>query len=98
MSDIKYALYTSSKGFKVVGGTAAQFLKGDGSVDTTSYIPVGTDINMADKNINFTMGSLSKFVNNSRVFNKVFQRLGGGSSNRNFKLQISTGHSTCNDV
>lgn len=75
MSDIKYALYTSSKGFKVVGGTAAQFLKGDGSVDTTSYIPVGTDINMADKNINFTSGSLSKFENDSRVFNKVFQKM-----------------------
>lgn len=38
MSDIKYALYTSSKGFKVVGGTAAHFLKADGSLDNASYI------------------------------------------------------------
>lgn len=38
MSDIKYALYTSSKGFKVVGGTAAQFLKADGTLDNVSYI------------------------------------------------------------
>ena len=75
MSDIKYALYTSSKGFKVVGGIAAQFLKADGSVDATSYIPAGTDINMADKNINFTTGSLSRFENDSRVFNKVFQKI-----------------------
>ncbi len=48
MSDIKYALYTSSKGFKVVGGTAAQFLKADGSIDTGQYIPY----NGANENVN----------------------------------------------
>ncbi|WP_312901350.1 pyocin knob domain-containing protein, partial [Chryseobacterium taichungense] len=74
MSDIKYALYTSSKGFKVVGGIAAQFLKADGSVDANSYIPAGTDINMADKSINFTTGSLSRYENNSKVIHKVFQK------------------------
>lgn len=77
MHDIKYAYYNTSKGFRVVGGTAVQFLKADGSVDTTSYIPAGTDINMADKNINFTSGSLSRFENSCRVFNKVFQRFTG---------------------
>jgi hypothetical protein len=100
MSDIKYALYTSSKGFKVVGGTAAQFLKGDGSVDTTSYIPVGTDINMNDKNINFTSGSLSRYENNCRVFNKVYQRLYSGVQTGilSFKFPQATTSATMFDV
>ncbi|NML57685.1 pyocin knob domain-containing protein [Chryseobacterium cheonjiense] len=71
--DINYAYYTSAKGYRLVNGTASQFLKADGSVDNASYIPAGTEINMADKNINFTKGSLSRFENNCRVFNKVFQ-------------------------
>ncbi|WP_066435599.1 pyocin knob domain-containing protein [Chryseobacterium sp. CCH4-E10] len=79
MHDIKYAKYNSSVGFRVVGGTAAQFLKADGSVDSTSYVAAGTDINMADKNINFTSGSLSRFENLCRVFNKVYQRFTGTS-------------------
>lgn len=79
MHDIKYAYYNTSKGFRVVGGTAVQFLKADGSVDANSYIPAGTDINMADKNINFTNGSLSRFENLCRVFNKVYQRFTGTS-------------------
>ena len=36
--DIKYAYYNTSKGYKVTGGTAAQFLKADGSLDSTEYI------------------------------------------------------------
>ena len=71
--DIKYSYYNTSKGYRVVGGTAAHFLKADGSLDGTSYIPVNTEINMGDKNLNFTSGSLSKVENGSRVFNKVFQ-------------------------
>lgn len=100
MSDIKYALYTSSKGFKVVGGIAAQFLKADGSVDATSYIPAGTDINMADKNINFTSGSLSRYENNCRVFNKVYQRLYGGVQTGilSFKFPQATTSATMFDV
>ncbi|WP_312390524.1 hypothetical protein [Chryseobacterium sp.] len=35
--DVKYAYYYSSKGYKVIGGVAAQFLKADGSVDGNSY-------------------------------------------------------------
>lgn len=35
--DVNYAYYTSAKGFRVVGGTAAQFLKADGSVDNNTY-------------------------------------------------------------
>lgn len=101
MSDIKYALYTSSKGFKVVGGIAAQFLKADGSVDATSYIPAGTDINMADKSINFTTGSISRFENNSRIFNKVYQRFTGASNLTgilSFKFPQATTSATMFDV
>ncbi|GEJ45833.1 pyocin knob domain-containing protein [Chryseobacterium sp. ON_d1] len=36
--DVKYAYYNSSKGYKVTGGTAAQFLKADGSLDNNSYV------------------------------------------------------------
>ncbi|PJJ67406.1 hypothetical protein [Chryseobacterium geocarposphaerae] len=36
--DIKYAYYNTSKGYRVVGGTAAHFLKADGSLDGTEYI------------------------------------------------------------
>lgn len=35
--DIKYSWYRSTKGYKIEGGTAAQFLKADGSVDSTAY-------------------------------------------------------------
>ncbi len=35
--DIKYAYYNTSKGYRVLGGTAAQFLKADGSIDNESY-------------------------------------------------------------
>ena len=37
MHDIKYAWYNTTKGYKIVGGTANQFLKADGSVDSESY-------------------------------------------------------------
>lgn len=35
--DIKYAYYNTSKGYRVLGGTAAQFLKADGSLDSNNY-------------------------------------------------------------
>ncbi|MCS3870476.1 hypothetical protein J3D55_003392 [Chryseobacterium ginsenosidimutans] len=36
--DVKYAYYNTSKGYKVTGGTAAHFLKADGSLDSKEYI------------------------------------------------------------
>ena len=39
MSDIKYSWYVTSKGYKIVNGTASQFLKADGSVDSNTYVP-----------------------------------------------------------
>ncbi len=100
MSDIKYALYTSSKGFKVVGGTAAQFLKADGSADNTSYIPTNTEINMGDKNLNFTTGAISKFDGSTRVFNKVFQKYNGTTPTgmASFKFPQATAGATMFDV
>jgi hypothetical protein len=35
--EINYSYYATSKGYKVVGGTAAQFLKANGSVDSNIY-------------------------------------------------------------
>jgi len=98
--DVKYSYYNTSKGYRVTGGTAAHFLKADGSLDNTSYIPANTEINMGDKNLNFTSGSLSKFENSSRVFNKVYQR----SSNANqvgilsFKFPQASTSATMFDV
>jgi hypothetical protein len=36
--DTKYAFYSTSKGYRVLGGTAAHFLKADGSLDNKEYI------------------------------------------------------------
>lgn len=36
--DINYAYYTSAKGYRLVNGTASQFLKADGSVDNRAYV------------------------------------------------------------
>jgi hypothetical protein len=36
--DINYSYFNTAKGYKVVGGTAAQFLKADGSVDSNTYL------------------------------------------------------------
>lgn len=40
--DTNYSYYNTSKGYKVVGGTAAQFLKADGSVDNLKYVTLNT--------------------------------------------------------
>jgi hypothetical protein len=40
--DVKYAYYNTSKGYKVTGGTAAHFLKADGSLDNASYVTQST--------------------------------------------------------
>ena len=97
--DIKYSYYNTSKGYRVMGGTAAQFLKADGSVDNTSYIPANSEINMGDKNINFTTGSISKFEGNSRVFNKVFQKYDASPTGvQSFKFPQANANATMFDV
>lgn len=42
--DVKYSYYNTSKGYRVTGGTAAHFLKADGSLDNAVY----TTVNQAD--------------------------------------------------
>jgi len=98
--DVKYSYYNTSKGYRVVGGTAAHFLKADGSLDNTSYIPANTEINMGDKNLNFTTGSISKFEGNTRVFNKVFQRYNATTPTGalSFKFPQATASATMFDV
>lgn len=41
--DTKYAYYSTSKGYRVLGGTAAHFLKADGSIDSNRYITTNTN-------------------------------------------------------
>lgn len=83
MSDIKYALYTSSKGFKVVGGTAAQFLKADGTLDSVQYIP------LSQKNASNGVPSLDstgKISNGQipdRLVNKIIA-IGGEAADKGF--------------
>lgn len=98
--DVKYSYYNTSKGYRVTGGTAAQFLKADGSVDNNSYIPVNTEINMGDKNLNFTTGSIAKFDGNTRVFNKVFQKYNATTPTGvlSFKFPQATPNATMFDV
>lgn len=40
--DVKYSYYNTSKGYRVMGGTAAQFLKADGSLDNKEYVTTNT--------------------------------------------------------
>ncbi|MEC3874327.1 pyocin knob domain-containing protein [Chryseobacterium salviniae] len=98
--DVNYAYYTTAKGYRIVNGTAAQFLKADGSVDSAHYIPINTEINMADKNINFTTGIISRFENNSRVFNNVFQKFTNSDQTGilSFKFPQATQLATMLDV
>jgi len=85
--DVNYAYYSSAKGFRVVGGTAAQFLKADGSVDNNTYPTTTqadskyltytgalTNVNLNAKNIS-NVGSVDATVfrnGNSSVLVKSF--------------------------
>lgn len=44
--DTKYAYYSTSKGYRVLGGTAAHFLKADGSLDNKEYIDKYSEQNL----------------------------------------------------
>ncbi|WP_426278669.1 hypothetical protein ACN9MN_05425 [Chryseobacterium sp. S-02] len=62
--DIKYAYYNTSKGYRVVGGTAAHFLKGDGSLDNTEYIDKTSTQNITGAKRFYTSGG-NNYDNNS---------------------------------
>ncbi|WP_042722429.1 hypothetical protein [Flavobacterium sp. B17] len=83
MSDIKYALYTSSKGFKVVGGTAAHFLKGDGSIDSTSYIPLSQKNAAGGVPSLDSTGQISNVQIPDRLFSKIIA-IGGEAADKSF--------------
>lgn len=62
--DIKYAYYNTSKGYRVVGGTAAHFLKADGSLDNTEYIDKTSFQDIAGTKRFYTFGG-NNYDNNS---------------------------------
>jgi len=62
--DIKYAYYNTSKGYRVVGGTAAHFLKADGSLDNTEYIDKTSAQNITGIKRFYTSGG-NNYDNNS---------------------------------
>jgi len=55
--DVKYAYYNTSKGYKVTGGTAAQFLKADGSLDNNAYVNRSGDLMSGTLTFNHTANS-----------------------------------------
>lgn len=62
--DIKYAYYNTSKGYRVVGGTAAHFLKADGSLDNKEYIDKTSLQNITGTKRFYTSGG-NNYDNNS---------------------------------
>ncbi|MBB6330928.1 hypothetical protein HNP24_001878 [Chryseobacterium sediminis] len=58
--DVKYAYYNTSKGYKVTGGTAAQFLKADGSLDNNSYVSKSGDTMSGTLTLNHAVNSTIK--------------------------------------
>lgn len=63
--DINYSYFNTAKGYKVIGGTAAQFLKADGSVDSNAYLPLsGGTMTGA---INFSQGSVLQYNGSNRI-------------------------------
>jgi len=58
--DIKYAYYNTSKGYRVVGGTAAHFLKADGSLDNNAYVNKSGDLMSGALTLNHAVSSTIK--------------------------------------
>lgn len=66
--DTKYAYYSTSKGYRVVGGTAAHFLKADGSLDGNTYLTLGTPQNITGRKLFLTAGGNAYNNNSLHVF------------------------------
>ncbi|WP_415326996.1 hypothetical protein [Chryseobacterium sp. MMS23-Vi53] len=75
--DIKYAFYNTSKGYRVVGGTAAHFLKADGSLDGTEYVDKYTEQDISGRK------SFSGATGNSYNLTAI-ETKGGGASDTIF--------------
>lgn len=76
MSDVKYAWYNTTKGYKIVGGAASQFLKADGSVDSKNYWSSSNLQHPMSKDINEDIWSTKTFVNG---FPLIFKMAGSKS-------------------
>ncbi len=66
--DTKYAYYSTSKGYRVLGGTAAHFLKADGSLDSNTYLTLGTPQNITGRKLFLTAGGNAYNNNSLHVF------------------------------
>ncbi|WP_294203150.1 hypothetical protein [uncultured Chryseobacterium sp.] len=91
--DIKYAYYNTSKGYRIVGGTASQFLKADGSVDNSSYVTTNTfqsiaatKVFISDVSNNWTYNSLRISGNNGYAAGISFNSYGGETGQLRFTL------------
>lgn len=80
--DTKYAFYSTSKGYRVLGGTAAHFLKADGSVDSNGYVnKIGDTMSGALTFNGFAAGRIVKDVST----------LTGGFARNIFELTSTNG-------
>jgi len=80
--DTKYAFYSTSKGYRVLGGTAAHFLKADGSVDSNGYVnKIGDTMSGALTFNGFVAGRIVKDVST----------LTGGFARNIFELTSTNG-------
>lgn len=71
MNDIKYAWYNTTKGYKIVGGNANQFLKADGSVDSKSYWSTTNLQHPMTKDANEDIWSTKTFTNSIPLIFKM---------------------------
>ncbi|WP_102980104.1 pyocin knob domain-containing protein [Chryseobacterium scophthalmum] len=58
--DVNYAYYNSAKGFRTVGGTAAQFLKADGSIDGNTYLKTSGDTMLGNLRLGNTSTAITR--------------------------------------
>lgn len=71
------------------------------TANTIPYTGATSDLSLADKNLNLTSGSISKFENGMRVFNNVFQKFNSNTTQTgiiSFKFPQATTSATMLDV
>lgn len=96
--DVKYSYYNTSKGYRVTGGTAAHFLKADGSLDNAVY----TTVNQADSKYvpfngsPFNINLNTKNINNAGIVEST--ALKNNSSTLQVKSFVLQNQTTVNSV
>ncbi len=102
--DVKYSYYVTSEGYKVVGKDDNSFLlAGGGTTPISNFVPytgATQNVNLGDKNLEFTTGSLSRVQNGSRVFKNVYQGYNSGTTTGilSIKFAQATTQATMFDV